>query len=226
MPTKPLIKWMMLALMLVCAGALLAYGHDIRPILQHPLELLRTAGPVPFFLAMALLPAVGAPILFFSLAAGSVFGPQLGMPLVIALSIMAITANMIFSYALAHRILRPLLEHMFTRMGYRLPKLETSGFTELIVLVRVTPGIPFPVQNYLLSMAAIPFLRYLLVSSVVVLPFNAAIIFFGEALLEGNARIALLSFLVMIALAAAIQLVRQHYGKKRAPPVKTYENST
>ena len=41
-------------------------------------------------------------------------------------------------------------------MGYRLPKVDRSDITDLIVILRVTPGFPFFVQNYLLGLAGAP----------------------------------------------------------------------
>lgn len=198
-------------MLLLGLAALLAMGHDLRAFIQQGLELLRAAGPVTFFLAMALLPAAGAPLSFFCLTAGSVFGPQLGMPAVMLFSLVAIAANIALSYLLASRALRPPLEYVLKRLGYQLPRVATGDATDLIVLLRVTPGLPFPVQNYLLGLAAVPFVRYLLVSCLIAFPLNAAIIFFGEALLQGRGRMALVGLLLLLALMAAVHLVRRCY---------------
>ena len=87
--------------------------------------------------------------------------------------------------------------------------------TDLIVLLRVTPGVPFPVQNYLLGLAAVPFVRYLFVSCLIQLPINGAVIFFGDALLQGKGKIALVSLLLLIALTTGAHLARKHYGAKK-----------
>jgi uncharacterized membrane protein YdjX (TVP38/TMEM64 family) len=87
---------------------------------------------------------------------------------------------------------------------------------DLIVLLRVTPGVPFPVQNYLLGLAGVPFGKYLLVSSLIQCPINAAFILFGDALLQGRGKMALIGLSVILALTAGTHLLRKHYGKKRA----------
>src|SRR5258705_2504519 len=46
------------------------------------------------------------------------------------------------------------------RSGYKLPEVAAGDATDLIVLVRVTPGVPFPVQNYLLGLAQVPVVKY------------------------------------------------------------------
>ena len=55
---------------------------------------VRELGPVVFFLAMAVLPAVGAPLTLFTLPAGSVFAPVLGMPLVLLFVWLSIAVNL------------------------------------------------------------------------------------------------------------------------------------
>lgn len=212
-----LAKLAVAAALLLGVGFLLARDHDLKGLILQGLDLIRSTGPFIFFLAMALLPALGVPLSFFCLTAGSVFGPQLGMPAVMALSLAAITTNIALSYLLARRAFRPPLEYMLNRLGYQMPQVQSGNVTDLIVLLRVTPGLPFPVQNYLLGLAAVPFARYLLVSCLIALPLNAAIIFFGEALLQGRGRTALIGLLLLLALMAAIQLLRRHYRARNSP---------
>ena len=201
--------------LLVLAG-LVARGLDLKALLAQGLEVIRGAGPVAFFTGMALLPAVGFPLMAFSLTAGPVFGASLGLGWVVALAVLAITINMSLSYFLARRALRPLLLKLFARLGYVLPRAAPGDEFDLIVLLRVTPGIPFPVQNYLLGLAEVPFGRYLLVSFLIQAPINAAFILFGDAMLHGKGKAALITLSVILALMAATQLLRKHYGKKRA----------
>lgn len=210
-----LIKLAVAALVLLVAAGLIARGYDIKSMIQQGLALIRDAGPVVFFTAMALLPAAGVPLTFFTLTAGSVFSPQLGAPVVIALALAAITVNMAMSYFLAHRAFRPALEALVRRLGYKLPSVGSSDVNDLIVLLRVTPGVPFPVQNYLLGLAAVPFGRFLLISALIQLPINGAIVLFGDALLSGRGRIAFVSLLLLLALMTGAHLVRKHYGAKK-----------
>lgn len=212
-----LVKFAVLAVVLLAvAVALIFRGFDVKALIQQGLDLIRGAGPVAFFTAMALLPAVGVPLSAFALTAGPVFGPQLGMGWVIFLALSAIGTNMALTYFLASRALRPLLEKLFVRLGYKLPSAGAEDATDLIILLRVTPGVPFTVQNYLLGLAGVPFGKYLLVSCLTSWPLNAAVILFSDALLHGKGKIAFIALSLILALMAATQLVRKHYGKKRA----------
>ena len=212
-----LIKLGVLAVVLVVAAVLVARGLDLKSLVQQGLDLIRSAGPVVFFVAMATLPAVGAPLLAFSLSAGPVFGEKLGLWPVIGLSLLAILVNMALSYFLASRALRPLLEKLFTLLGYKLPRAESGDATDLIILLRVTPGIPFPVQNYLLGLAQVPFWKYLGLSGAIIGSMTVALILFGDALLRGKGKVALIALSLFLALTAATHLLRKHYGKKKTP---------
>ena len=214
-PNRALLLKLIAGLVVVLVVAVLAArGLDLKALLAQSLELIRGAGPVAFFTAMAVLPALGAPQMAFALTAGPVFGPTLGLGPVIGLALFALTVNMALSYFLARRALRPLLEALFKRLGYPLPRAAPGDEFDLIVLLRVTPGVPFPVQNYLLGLAEVPFGQYLLVSFLIQGPLNAAFILFGDALLHGKGKVALIALSLILALMAATQLVRKHYGKK------------
>jgi len=201
---------------LLMAAALVARGVDLRALVAQGLDLIRTAGPVAFFLAMALVPAAGVPFLVFLLPVVSLFGPRFGTPVTVGLALSAATANMAFTYALARWALRPVLTRLVARLGYKIPEVAAADATDLIVILRVTPGIPFCVQHYLLGLANVPFGRYLLISCLAVWPVATGFMLFGDALLHGKGKVALLSLSLLLAATATLHLVRKHYAKKRA----------
>lgn len=206
-----ILKLLLATALLLALATVVALNGDIRLLLQQAMDLLRASGPLVFFLAMALLPAIGAPLSFFCVTAGFAFAPQLGMGTVILLALAAIAANIALSYLLATRALRPLLQSILGRFGYQLPAVRPDNATDLIVLLRVTPGLPFPAQNYLLAMAGVPFIRYQFISCLIAFPLNTAIIVFGEALLQGRGRAALLGLMLILAVFAGTHLLRRHY---------------
>ena len=210
-----LLKLAAVVVVLGVAAVLVMRGVDLKGLLQHALATVQQAGPLVFFSAMALLPAVGAPLSPFSLTAGSIFGAQLGMPLVIICALAAITTNIVLTYFLASYAFRPLLEKIVTRLGYKLPAVEAGDAADLIVLLRVTPGVPFPAQNYLLGLARVPFGKYLVISCAVQWAFNAAFILFGDALLHGKGKLAILGLSALVALTAGTHLVRKHYERRK-----------
>ncbi len=185
-------------------------------LFQAGMALVSGAGPAVYFAAMALLPAVGVPTSPFAIGAGPLFAKELGMPLVILCGTAAMTFNMALAYWLARRWLRPFLTRRLEAMGYALPVVEEANMTDLIVLLRVTPGPPFFVQNYLLGLANVPFVRYMVISCSIQWLFNLAFMLFGEALNQGRGKMALMALMLFATLAAAANMLRKHLAKKKA----------
>ncbi|MBI5382488.1 MAG: VTT domain-containing protein [Opitutae bacterium] len=207
---------------LIVVGAV-ACGVDLRALLQWALGLLeqvlaavRAAGPLVFFTAMAILPGCGVPLLAFMLPVSSLFAERFGLPLVVLFSLVAITINLVLTYSLARWAFRPLLQRIVTHFGFKLPQVDSGDATDMVVLLRVTPGIPFMVQNYLCGLADVPPVKYLVVSCLAGWPAQIAFVVFGAALREGKGQTILMAAGVLVALIAATHLVRRHYGKKKA----------
>jgi uncharacterized membrane protein YdjX (TVP38/TMEM64 family) len=174
------------------------------------------AGPLVFFGAMAILPGFGVPMAPFALSAGPLFGQQLGFTALIVFGIAALTLNLTATYWLARRWLRPWLTRLLAKFGYGIPQVDRGDITDLIVLLRVTPGVPFFVQNYLLGLANAPFGRYLAISCVVQWPIICGFILFGDALSQGRGKVIVTSVLLIAALIVGTHLVRKHLAKKKA----------
>ena len=151
----------------VVAAAVVVFllkGVHFFALLDRVVAIVSGLGPGIFFAALAILPSVGAPTLAFTLIAGSAFGERMGMTGVVLAGMAATAANLALSYWLARWILRRWVALLLERLGYRMPQVERADSTDLIVILRVTPGIPFVVQNYLLGLADAPPARYFLIS--------------------------------------------------------------
>lgn len=168
--------------------ALVVTHADLRERFEAVADYFRDAGPVPFFLAMALLPAGGFPLGVFTAMAGPVFGPVLGLPVVIGCALLAVTANAALSYWIAARALRPLVQRLLDRFGYRLPVVRPGTVWPLVVLTRIVPGPPFFLQSYLLGVARVPFGVYMLVSTLVPAAYLIATIVLADALVHHDTR--------------------------------------
>lgn len=177
---------------------------------------LREAGPAVFFVAMALLPAVGFPLLAFTLAAGPVFGPTLGAGWVIAWSLTAVVANLLLTYWLSNRALRPLVSRVLTYFEIRLPESSAGGAWQMTLIVRLAPGPPFWVQSYLLGLIRVPLVPYLVVSTAVIAGYIVALVFGGEALAKGSGRLAVAALGILVVSVVTLQLLRQRTARRRA----------
>lgn len=215
---KTKLPWIKLAVVggvLAVGGLLVLRGVDVRGLIERGMNLVRDAGPLAFFSAMALTPAVGVPASLFTLTAGPVFGPKLGIVTVIALCMAAVLVNVTLTHLLTQRALRPLLEKLLARLGYELPQVAPENMTDLAVIVRVTPGSPFPVQNYLLGLAGVPLARNLLVVFIVQFFYMPAFVLFGDAIQHGKGKVAMFAIGLLAAAAAGTHLLRKHYAAKK-----------
>jgi uncharacterized membrane protein YdjX (TVP38/TMEM64 family) len=213
------ISLVKLALALVALAVLgLLALRGLHPLAQigRGVAWISGFGPWAFFGAMAILPGVGVPSSFFILTAGTAFGPKLGMGGVIAAGIAATSVNIALTYWVARSFLRGGLEAILRRFGYKLPEVEGGDMTDLIVLLRVTPGFPLCVQNYLLGLAGVPAGLYFGLSYLFSWPSTAAFLWFGDALLHGRGKMIVLSLTLIIALTAVTHLLRRHLAARKA----------
>lgn len=209
-----LIKAVILAVLALVAGVLALQGFDLRALFHRGMDTIQSAGPAMYFTAMALLPVVGVPLLAFALTAGPAFSEQLGMGVVIGLSLAAVAISILLAYTLARWALRPLLARFVDWLGYRMPQVVAADATDLILILRLTPGVPFFVQNCLLGLARVTLGKYLLLSCAIVWSFISTVILFGDALLHGRGKVALCSLSALLALMAAAHFVRRHYARR------------
>jgi len=201
---------------LLGAAALLLRGANPKELVDQGMGVIRAAGPVVFFAAMAVLPAVGAPLMAFTLSAGEAFGAQLTMPGVIVTALAMIALNLAFTYWLARYALRPWLTNLVNRYGYKVPSITKQNALSVALVVRLTPGPPFFLQGYLLGLAEVPFKLYMLVSWLCVLPWAVGAIIMGRGILNGNFKVAATGMGVLVVAVVLVQVVRKKYAKRAA----------
>jgi uncharacterized membrane protein YdjX (TVP38/TMEM64 family) len=220
-PERRRLRLRRLALLAVAfalvAAAVLAVRSGGPKVLWSSLDgALREAGPFVFFAAMALLPAVGFPLMPFTLVAGPVFGPPLGVGAPGAGAVAAVAANVALSYWLAAAVFRTWVLRLAAWLGYRLPEMPAGTAWQLVTVVRLAPGLPFWMQSYLLGVVRAPFAAYLTLSTAIPALYIAMTITGGDALVRGRGRTALLAFAGLGFVAALVHLLRKRRAAGRA----------
>lgn len=182
--------------------------------IQAAVDWIAGFGPVPFFLAMSILPSLWAPVSPFLILAGALYD----MPVALLGSGLALSSNMAISWLVAGKWFRPPFERLVHRFGYTVPNLTKETMITVAALMRITPGMPFPLQNYLLGLARMPFGWYMAVSVPLNLSIAFSIVWFGDALLKGNATMIFLALSVIIALSLAVRQLRARLKRKSLDP--------
>lgn len=207
---------LLMALVLI-AGGTLAYFHlqEVRSWMHLGLEWIRGMGPVPFFAAMVVLPAFGCPVSAFTFTAGPTFIPQMGTVWVCVLVSLSMTLDLALAYWLARYAARPLLLRLMEKMGYKLPKVAPGDHTGLTVLLRVTPGPPLFIQNYLLGLAEVPFKTYILISAPIMSGWALAAVLASDALVAGKGRTAFIALGLVAGLVIVVRMVRKRFARRQ-----------
>lgn len=154
----------MLGLLAVSARLLPDHPVDLwHQWVESILQRVRGVPLVVFVLATAIAPLIGVPVVPLYLMAGVVYSPVHGLPVTLVAILVALTLNLILSHRIA-LYLRPLVENVLRKFGSKIPLIEGLPMWKVILLVRLTPGAPLMIQNYVLSLAGIPLGLYILVS--------------------------------------------------------------
>ncbi len=211
------LPWLRLAVLGVGlaagAGLLLRGVNPAEPVAQA-LALIRAAGPVAFFAAMAVTPALGAPMGAFSLTVGEAFGDRFTMTGVAVISMAMVAVNLALTYWLARYALRPLLMNLVARYGYKVPSVTKENALSVALVVRLTPGPPFFFQNYVLALAETPFRIYMLVSWLGVMPWTVSLVIMGRGILNGNFSLIMSASGLIVVAAVIVHYLRKKYAKR------------
>lgn len=207
----PIAKLAVVALVLLGVGVLLLRGVDLGQLLRDFIGFIRGLGPAVFFLAMAILPAFGFPMLGFTVPAGEAFGAQLGLPLVIGLALLAIAVNLAFGYWIARYALRPVLLKVLKRYGYSVPSVTPENALGITLVVRLTPGPPYAMQAWILGCAEVPFKLYMIVAWLAIIPYALAGIILGEGLFKGNVKAIIMGVGLLVVLGVGVNWARRKY---------------
>lgn len=159
---------------------------------------IERARPLPFFSALAVLPAFGLPVGPLFVLAGASFGRTLG----VIGSLIALAINLIGCYWVARRM-RPRLESLLRRFDVRLPDISQGKRSPIrfALTVKLAPGLPAFVKNYMLGLTGIRFRTYFLISMLITGVYAVLLVVLGESLLNHKIDRTVWVVLVVVALA-------------------------
>jgi uncharacterized membrane protein YdjX (TVP38/TMEM64 family) len=175
-------------------------------------EFLR-AHPWWLFGALVILPGLPVPTSALLVLAGTVWRDRPVMACAICL--LAIALNMTWTYWLAAYPARGLMEKLLARSTLRIPKLPKNNHLRALLLLRLTPGIPLFVQNYLLGFFRVPFRLYLPVSMGCSGLIACGIVLSGAGVAGGNFMPAITGVGLIVVGMVVVQMVRQRLVGKR-----------
>ena len=180
----------------------LGYWIDLA---QAGLSYLETH-PWALVLAIAVLPGLGAPMSPLLILFGIVFGPTHGLPLACLIGISAQAVCTTWTYLLASGPLRGLLSKYILRER-KLPTLTDRNALRLGLIMRITPGMPYAVQNVVLGIMGLKFKPYLLVSIPITSLYATGFIVTGGAIFQGSVGLVLSGILLIAVLILLTRII-------------------
>ena len=164
--------------------------------------------PWALVLALATLPGLGFPISPMLVLFGIVLPPLYGLPATLALAYIAQGLCTTWSYALARGPLHSLLKKYILRARC-LPEMTEGNTIRLGLFLRMTPGIPYAMQNIILGIMGMRLRPYLLVSIPTTSLWTTGFIVTGGAIFEGQFGWAAGGIIFLIILMLAIHIWRR-----------------
>ncbi len=160
------------------------------------------AAPLLFLLGHALMTVAPVPRTVFTLAAGLLFGPVLG----VILSLAATVLSGVLAFGLVRRLAGALVLPYLDRRVLRTvdARLRRRGWLAVASL-RLIPAVPFSVLNYCSALSSISF-RHYLAGTVGIVPGSVAVVLLGDAL-TGTTSPALLAVSLAGAAIGVIGLI-------------------
>ncbi|MEO0796845.1 MAG: VTT domain-containing protein [Verrucomicrobiota bacterium] len=201
--SSPWSHWLIWTLLL--AGLAIVFwrlalsGYDWRDLLESDSPYR----PLIFVSLMTLMPVVGFPISAFYIFAGIGFEPVTA----ISLGLLSLSLNMSLSYLLARTIWR---EPMRKKFAERWPKaftLDETSASQITILIRAIPGIPFWTQNYILGVLAVPFINYLSLSLLIQGCFLTGVVLTTRGAMNQDGQMALWGGLSVALVLIGLRMV-------------------
>ena len=212
----PVAKIGLVLVVLVVGAVLLMKGVNFSALVTRGMDFIRNVGPVVFFLAMAVLPTLSVPISLFTITAGEAFAPQMGLGGVIAVALAVLAINLALTYWVARYALRPVLTRLLNRYGYKVPRVTKDNALAVTIVTRLAPGLPYSVQAYILGIAEVPFVTYMIVSWLAQSLWAVGFIVLGQGLLKGNFMVAAKGLGVIVVAAVAVHFLRKKFAKRES----------
>jgi uncharacterized membrane protein YdjX (TVP38/TMEM64 family) len=151
--------------------------------------------PLAFLAAHIVVTVFPFPRTVFTLAAGLLFGPYLGVPFAVGASTVSAVIALLAVRAAGWQLSR-LVTH--SRVDTVDARLRERGWPTVISM-RMIPAMPFSVVNYACGASAVRVLPYTLATLVGLLPGTAAVVILGDAL---TGHVSPLLFVVSLCTAS------------------------
>jgi uncharacterized membrane protein YdjX (TVP38/TMEM64 family) len=178
-------------------------GDGLRAWLGSSWIQLQAAPPFVYFGVVSLLTLLPVPVSLFYIAAGPLYGVATSILWIIPATIV----NNLIVHAVSTSFLRPRLVAFVEGRGYSIPKVNTKADQSLLIaLIRVTPGIPYFLQNLVLGLADVDRWRFIAITLPIHVGYAAGFVILGRSAFEGQFGVAAVAVAVLVAASIAARI--------------------
>lgn len=164
------------------------------------------------FAGLVVLPGLPVPTSALLILAGTVWRDRPVAACGICLAALAL--NMSWTYWVAARPGRGLVEKMLAAGTVKIPVLPKDNHLRAILLLRLTPGVPLFLQNYLLGFLHVPFGLYLPVSLACSGVIGCGVVLSAAGVAGGNLTPVISGVALIVVGFVVVQMIRQRLAAK------------
>lgn len=168
--------------------------------------------PVWLFAAIAILPGCAFPVSPLLILAGAVWG---GTPTACALALAAILINITWTHLLAAGPSRSIIIRMLGNRWTRWQQPKMKNHWRVVCMLRLTPGIPLCIQNYLIGLLGIPLKASVILAIPITGTYVCGFVLTGGAIFEGRIGMLLLGVSLLIITSLMVSFLHRKIFKSK-----------
>ena len=177
--------------------------------------LIIQSNPWMLFFAIAILPGLGFPVSLLFTAAGAVWGTNVTS---CGIVIGALAVNLTWTYFVMQSPLGQWIRSKSPAKWLRFLETDRGGAMRVLLAMRIAPGMPLFIQNYLLGLLHIPFAIYLPVSLFFNSLWACAFMLSGGAVFSGKIGYAIAAVSLFVMLIILTKLIRRYLATRSNLP--------
>jgi uncharacterized membrane protein YdjX (TVP38/TMEM64 family) len=182
---------------------------EILQLLKEAISVYGTRFPWVIFTALVILPGFGFPASALLLLAGAIWGSSLQSGLT---ALAAIALNISWTHSLAAGPGRHLAIRLLGDRWLRWHTMPRNDHLKLACLLRLTPGVPLFVQNYVLGLLGVPLRESLLIAIPVTGLYVFGFVLTGGALFEGKTGLAVTGLSLVVVAAIGVRFAKSRFS--------------
>lgn len=208
-----LVVFAVMMLLLGCIAWKIGFDQEDLKAWLFFLKEFVTKNPWTLFVAIVILPGFPFPLTPLLFTAGVVWRQQPVMACVLCL--LALSLNLVWTYWLAAGPGRKMIESFLSSSSVKIPDFPEGSHLKLILILKLTPGIPHFLQNYLLGFLRVPFLVYLPISVVCSGVIGSGVVLSGVGMGNGKLADTLTGISLIIIGIIFTQLIRGWLARRK-----------